>query len=153
MRTANTALDDAIAKAQYRAQNPLPSVAQVQHSLDDADRQLGVARGLISGHRGWIGADARTRFAEAERLRIDIPELIAPEETREQALAASRRVALLAAEALQLAQRDIDSARPQQQQGWGGDGWGGGRRGGGGDIMGGIMGGLVIGSILDGIFD
>ncbi|MGP6171480.1 hypothetical protein ACTU6U_04400 [Microbacterium sp. A196] len=155
LRNANTALDDAIAKAQYRAQNPLPSVAHVQHSLDDADRQLGVARGLISGHRGWIGADARTRFAEAERLRIDVPEMIQPEETREQALAASRRVAQLAAEALQLAQRDIDSARPQQQQqqGWGGDGWGGGRRGGGGDIMGGIMGGLVIGSILDGIFD
>ncbi|HCS62069.1 MAG TPA: hypothetical protein DIW46_11870, partial [Microbacterium sp.] len=62
--------------------------------------------------------------------------------------------AQLAAEALQLAQHDIDSARPQQQQGWGGDGWGGGgRRGGGGDLMGGIMGGLVIGSILDGIFD
>lgn len=152
LRTANTALDDAIAKAQYRAQNPLPSIPHVQHSLDDADRQLGVARGLISGHRGWIGADARTRFAEAERLRIDIPEMIRPEETREQALAASRRVAQLAAEALQLAQRDIDSARPQEQS-WGGDGWGGGRRGGGGDIMGGIMGGLVIGSILDGIFD
>lgn len=153
LRTANTALDDAIAKAQYRAQNPLPSIAHVQHSLDDADRQLGIARGLISGHRGWIGADARTRLAEAERLRIDISELIAAEDTREQALAASRRVAQLAAEALQLAQRDIDSARPQQQQGWGGDGWGGGRRGGGGDIASGLMGGLVIGSILDGIFD
>ncbi|MGO2685301.1 hypothetical protein [Microbacterium sp.] len=152
LRTANTALDDAIAKAEYRQQNPLPSIAQVQHSLDDADRQLGVARGLISGHRGWIGADARTRFAEAERLRIDIPELMAAEDTREQALAGARRVAQLAAEALQLAQRDIDSARPQQQQDWGGDGWGGGRRG-GGDVMGGIMGGLVIGSILDGIFD
>lgn len=152
LRTANTALDDAIAKAHYRMQHPLPTIAQVQHSLDDADRQLGVARGLISGHRGWIGADARTRFAEAERLRIDIPQLIEPEETREQALTASRRVAQLAAEALQFAQRDIDSARPQQQ-GWGGDGWGGGRRGSGGDIMGGIMGGLVIGSILDGIFD
>src|SRR5690606_2487347 len=152
LRTANTALDDAIAQAHYRIQNPLPSIAQVQHSLDDADRQLGVARGLISGHRGWIGADARTRLAEAERLRIDIPELMAAEDTREQALAGARRVAQLAAEALQLAQRDIDSARPQQQQDRGG-GWGGGRRGGGGDVMGGIMGGLVIGSILDGIFD
>lgn len=152
LRTANTALDDAIAKAEYRVQNPLPSIAQVQHTLDDADRQLGVARGLISGHRGWIGADARTRLAEAERLRIDIPELITAEETREQALTASRRVAQLASEALQLAQHDIDSARPQQQ-GWGDDGWGGGRRGGGGDIASGLLGGLVIGSILDGIFD
>ncbi|MGM1017720.1 MAG: hypothetical protein ACQEW8_09310 [Actinomycetota bacterium] len=157
LRTANAALDAAIATAQHRAENPLPSLAHVQHSLDDADRQLGVARGLIAGHRGWIGADARTRLAEAERLRVDLPSLLPAEETREQAAAGARRVAQLAAEALQLAQRDIDSARPQQQgwdDGWGGGGWGGGRRGGGGGgLASGIMGGLVIGSILDGIFD
>lgn len=151
LRAANTALDEAVALARHRAEHPLPTVQQVQHALDDADRQLGVARGLIAGHRGWIGADARTRLAEAERLRLDIPALIDPEETREQALIASRRVAQLASEALQLAQRDIDSARPPQDDGWGG-GWGGGRRG-GNDIASGLLGGLVIGSILDGIFD
>ena len=155
LREANAALDDAIATARHRAENPLPSVAQVQHAIDDADRQLGVARGLIAGHRGWIGADARTRLAEAERLRVDLPALLPAEETREAALTQARRVAYLAAEALQLAQRDIDSSRPQDQD-WGG-GWGGGpRRGGGmggGDIASGILGGLVIGSLLDGIFD
>ncbi|WP_449407942.1 hypothetical protein [Microbacterium maritypicum] len=158
LRAANTALDDAIATARHRAEHPLPSIAQVQHAIDDADRQLGVARGLISGHRGWIGADARTRLAEAERLRVDLADLLPAEETRDQALASARRVAHLAAEALQLAQRDIDSSRPQDQgwggDGWGGGGWGGGRRGGGGgDIASGILGGLVIGSLLDGIFD
>lgn len=153
LRTANSALDAAIDKAHYRAQHPLPSLEQVQHAVDDADRQLGVARGLIAGHRGWIGADARTRLAEAERLRVDLPTLLPAEDTREQALGAARRVAQLASEALQLAQRDIDSSRPQDQ-GWGGGGWGGGgRRGGGGDIVSGVLGGLVIGSILDGIFD
>ncbi|WP_341942511.1 hypothetical protein [Microbacterium sp. LWH10-1.2] len=156
LRAANTALDEAIAKARYRAENPLPSIQQVQHAIDDADRQLGVARGLISGHRGWIGADARTRLAEAERLRVDLSDLLPAEETREEALTGARRVAHLASEALQLAQRDIDSSRPQDQ-GWGGGGWGGGprggSRGGGGDIASGILGGLVIGSILDGIFD
>ncbi|MDQ0725891.1 hypothetical protein [Microbacterium sp. W4I20] len=156
LRTANSALDEAIAKAQHRAQNPLPSIAQVQHTIDDADRQLGVARGLIAGHRGWIGADARTRLAEAERLRVDLSDLLPAEDTREAALVAARRVAHLASEALQLAQRDIDSSRPQDQ-GWGGGGgggWGGGSRGGGGgDIASGILGGLVIGSLLDGIFD
>ncbi|QMU97757.1 hypothetical protein FVO59_11465 [Microbacterium esteraromaticum] len=155
LRGANTALDEAIAKAQYRAQNPLPSLEHVQHAVDDADRQLGVARGLIAGHRGWIGADARTRLAEAERLRVDLPAMLPAEDTREQALSSARRVAQLASEALQLAQRDIDSSRPQNQD-WGNDGWGGGgRRGGmgGGDVMGGVLGGLVIGSILDGIFD
>lgn len=154
LREANSALDEAIAKARHRAENPLPSIAQVQHAIDDADRQLGVARGLIAGHRGWIGADARTRLAEAERLRVDLSDLLPAEDTREAALLQARRVAHLAAEALQLAQRDIDSSRPQDQD-WGG-GWGGGpRRGGmgGGDLASGILGGLVIGSILDGIFD
>lgn len=156
LRTANTALDDAIAKARHRAENPLPSIQQVQHAIDDADRQLGVARGLIAGHRGWIGADARTRLAEAERLRVDLSDLLPAEDTREQALGSARRVAHLASEALQLAQRDIDSSRPQND-GWGGggNGWGGGGRrgGGGGDIASGILGGLVIGSLLDGMFD
>jgi hypothetical protein len=154
LREANTALDEAIATARYRAENPLPSIQQVQHAIDDADRQLGVARGLIAGHRGWIGADARTRLAEAERLRVDLADLLPAEETREEALAAARRVAHLASEALQLAQRDIDSSRPQDDGWGGGGGWGGGRRGGGGnDIASGILGGLVIGSLLDGMFD
>lgn len=156
LRTANTALDDAIAKARHREANPLPSIQQVQHAIDDADRQLGVARGLIAGHRGWIGADARTRLAEAERLRVDLSDLLPAEDTREQALGSARRVAHLASEALQLAQRDIDSSRPRDD-GWGGggNGWGGGGRrgGGGGDIASGILGGLVIGSLLDGMFD
>lgn len=155
LRAANTALDEAVATARHREQNPLPSLAQVQHATDDADRQLGVARGLIAGHRGWIGADARTRLAEAERLRVDLPTLLPAEETREQALSMARRVAQLASEALQLAQRDIDSSRPNQgPDNWGGGGWGGGRRGGGGgDIVSGVLGGLVIGSLLDGMFD
>ncbi|MFD8767580.1 coiled-coil domain-containing protein [Microbacterium oxydans] len=155
LRDANSALDEAIAKARHRAENPLPSLAQVQHAIDDADRQLGVARGLISGHRGWIGADARTRLAEAERLRVDLSDLLPAEDTREAALVQARRVAHLASEALQLAQRDIDSSRPQDQDWGGGGGWGGGGRrgGGGGDIASGILGGLVIGSLLDGIFD
>ena len=57
-------------------------------------------------------------------------------------------------EALQLAQRDIDSSRPDD---WGGNGWGGrgGGRGGmgGGNMVGGMLGGLVIGSLLGDIFD
>lgn len=159
LRDANSALDEAIAKARHRAENPLPSIAQVQHAIDDADRQLGVARGLIAGHRGWIGADARTRLAEAERLRVDVSDLLPAEDTREQALVQARRVAHLASEALQLAQRDIDSSRPNDQGwggggGYGGGGWGGRPRGGGGgDIASGILGGLVIGSLLDGMFD
>lgn len=165
LRTANAGLDDAIAAARERAARPIPPLEHVRHSIDDADRQLAVARDVIAGHRGWIGADARTRLAEAERIRIDLDRYLGTsaaatttidEDHREQAMAMSRRVAFLAGEALQLAQRDINSSRPQGgPDQWGGgpqQGWGGGRRG-GNDLMGGILGGLVIGSLLDGMFD
>ncbi|ANJ28111.1 hypothetical protein [Agromyces aureus] len=169
LRDANTALDAAIAAARERAARPIPPLEHVHHAIDDADRQLAVARDVIAGHRGWIGADARTRFAEAERVRIDLDRFLGTsaatasvigEDHREQAMAMARRTASLAGEALQLAGRDIDASRPQDQGQWGGQGYGGyggygggGRRGGGNDLMGGILGGLVIGSVLDGIFD
>jgi len=162
LREANSALDAAIAAARERAARPIPPLEHVRHAIDDADRQLAVARDVIAGHRGWIGADARTRLAEAERVRVDLDRYLGTsaaaataidEDHREQAMAMARRIAFLAGEALQLAQRDIDAARPQDTTPWGApqQGWGGRR--GGGDLMGGILGGLVIGSILDGIFD
>ena len=150
LREANSGLDAAIAVARERAARPIPPVAHVRHALDDADRQIAVARNVIAGHRGWIGADARTRLAEAERTRIDAEPLAVDEDTREQAMGLARRAGALASEALQLAQRDIDSSRPQDP-GWGGQG--GGRRGGMSDGMGGILGGLVIGSLLGDFFD
>ncbi|MFV0374939.1 hypothetical protein [Microbacterium sp.] len=149
LRAANAALDTAVQAARERASRPVIPEAHVRHAVDDADRQLGVARSVIAGHRGWIGADARTRLAEAERIRLDLPAGPVGEDDRERVLADARRCGQLAAEALQLAQRDIDSSRPDQ-------GWGGGRGGyggGGNGLAGGILGGLVIGSILDGIFD
>jgi len=151
LREANAALD----VARERAARPVIPESHVRHALDDADRQLGVARSVISGHRGWIGADARTRLAEAERVRLELAPFSGgpvPEDDREKSLADARRCGALAAEALQLAQRDIDASRPNDS-GWGGPMGGGRGRQGGGDLVGGILGGLVIGSILDGIFD
>ncbi|WP_243076942.1 hypothetical protein [Microbacterium sp. SS28] len=171
LREANAGLDAAIDAARERAARVIPDFAHVRHAIDDADRQLAVARDVIAGHRGWIGADARTRLAEAERIRVDLDRFLGtsaaaaisiPEDSREQAMAVARRAAFLASEALQLAQRDIDQYRPQGwgdpaggswgqgQSGWGGRG---GRGGGGGDIMTGVLGGLVIGGLLDGMFD
>ncbi|MFT4220492.1 MAG: hypothetical protein QM611_08255 [Microbacterium sp.] len=162
LREANAGLDAAIAAARERAARPIPSPEQVRHGIDDADRQLAVARDVIAGHRGWIGADARTRLAEAERIRADLERLVGvaaatgvravAEDQREEALGLARRVASLASEALSLAQRDIDQSRPSGGPGRWGDA-GRGDRDGAGDLMGGILGGFVIGSILDGIFD
>ncbi|WP_448006175.1 hypothetical protein [Agromyces bauzanensis] len=162
LREANAGLDAAIAAARERAARPIPPLEHVRHAIDDADRQFAVARDVIAGYRGWIGADARTRLAESERIRIDLDRYLGTsaaaatvidEDHREQAMAMARRVAYLAREALQLAQRDIDASRPQDPRQWGGQGWGGGRRGGGSDLMGGLLGGIIIGSIFDGMFD
>ncbi|KAJ1681537.1 hypothetical protein LUZ63_023240 [Rhynchospora breviuscula] len=151
LRQANADLD----LARERAARPVPSQDQVDHAIDDADRQLAVARGLITGHRGWIGADARTRFVEAERLRAGLPLGPIADDQRETALATARRAGALASESLQLAQRDIEQSRPDD---WGGDGYGRGGYGrgggmGGGNMVGGMLGGLVIGSLLGDIFD
>ncbi|WP_314456497.1 hypothetical protein [uncultured Microbacterium sp.] len=152
LRQTNADLDH----ARERAARPVLSQQQVDHAIDDADRQLAVARGLITGHRGWIGADARTRFVEAERLRAGLPLGPVAEDDRETVLATARRAGSLAAESLQIAQRDIEQSRPDD---WGGNGYGrggmGGRGGGmgGGNMVGGMLGGLVIGSLLGDIFD
>lgn len=58
LREANSGLDAAIAAARARAARPIPPLEHVHHAIDDADRQLAVARDVIAGHRGWIGADA-----------------------------------------------------------------------------------------------
>lgn len=155
LREANAALDAAVEKARERAARPLPSVEHARHSVDAADHAIAIAHSVISGHRGYIGADARTRLAEAQRLRAEVDPLIVPEDTREQGVALARRVQQLANEALQAAQRDIDSGRPDGDD-WGG-GWGGGRRGrgygGGGDILGPVVGGLLLGGLMGDLFD
>lgn len=155
LRAANSGLDAAVAAARQRAERPLPTPDQIRHAEDAADRQIAVARALIAGHRGWIGADARTRLAEAERVRAEGRTLSVGEESAEGRLAAARRSGELAADALQAAQADIDSSRPSDQE-WGG--WDTGRtarpgRGGMGGMMGPIIGGALLGGILGDIFD
>ncbi|HCX83577.1 MAG TPA: hypothetical protein DHV14_00225 [Micrococcales bacterium] len=167
LRAANSALDAAVARAAERAARPVPSAAQVRHAEDDAERQLAVARDVIAGHRGYIGADARTRLAEAERALTELRRSPSDEESREQDLALARRAADLAGQALALAQRDIDAGRDSLPGGAGR--WDSPRRGGGlggfggpmggrgsndmGGLIGGVLGGMVLGEVLEDFFD
>lgn len=121
LREANAALDAALAAARERETSPIPRVGHVRHAIEDADRLLDVARDAIAGHPGWIGAEALTRLAESERIRVDLGHALGgPTATitvtvdahREQVIAMARRVAHLASESLQLARRDIEATRP-----------------------------------------
>ncbi|WP_348525484.1 hypothetical protein [Litorihabitans aurantiacus] len=126
---------------------------------------------MIAGHRGYIGADARTRLAEAERALTDVHRHGTDDDAREQAFGLARRAAQLASQALDLARRDIDGEHGDEW-GWddgrgrrrGGDGGfgglgalgglGGGRRTNDlGGLAGGILGGMVLGGLMDDIFD
>lgn len=157
VRQANTALDDAVADQVQHDARQRRMKAQLAPALDDAERQVASARSIIDDYRAPAGPDARTRLAEAER------ELTAARaaDDPEQAVAAARRAAALAAEAATLAHRDI--ARGGHGQRWDG-GWNGprrggdgiphgGRRGAGSDVFGAVLGGMVLGGILDEIGD
>lgn len=151
-----SALNSELDQARERAQRNIPSIDHVRHDIDAADRAIYSARSLIEGHRELIGADARTRLAEAERLRVDAGTLVADEDTRERARDMSRRSVQLANEALQVAQRDIDQARRGGFGGYGGgQGWGGPQQGGmsGGNMLGGLIGGAILGGLIGDIFD
>jgi DNA repair exonuclease SbcCD ATPase subunit len=156
---ANAALDDAVAAAREKAARPVPDLAKVRHEVETADRGIEMARRIIEGHRGWIGADARTNLAEAQRAREELEPLVGPEDTRERAQQLARRSAALADDAVRAAQRDIDSQRPDGDN-WGDWGGFGGPRGGygaqqgrGGGMLGPVLGGVLLGGILDDIFD
>lgn len=152
LSAANAALDT----AREAASRPIPSIEHVRNNIATADRSLAVASSLINGHRGWIGADARTRFAEAQRIRSEIDTIPEAEETRDRRLELARRVHSLAEDSVKLAQRDIDSSKPDNDD-WGSWGnqrdRGGDRRNQGSNILGPVIGGVILGSILDGIFD
>jgi hypothetical protein len=154
LRNANSALDALVADVRGRQQQEEHARAAIGPALDDAERQIGVARDFLSGYRGPIGPDARTKLAEAERLLDTLDS--APDATT--ALGQVRRAASLAALAVTLGQRDIEAHQQQQmqqqyQQGYGGYGGYGRGRGGGGDILGGVVGGLVIGGLMSGFGD
>ena len=152
LRGANTALEELVQERQTRPERERQR-AQLTAALADAERQIALARAMVTDHPAQIGPDARTRLAQAERL-LDGVELTTDATA---ALQQARQAADLAADAAGLAQRDLQTAAQHDRWraenggrgGWGDD-WGGGPGGGGmGGVLGGVLGGMVLGGILD----
>ncbi|WP_256041509.1 YgcG family protein [Cryobacterium sp. SO1] len=135
-----------VRNAQVQAQRLQAALAQ---SLQAAQSQVSAAEDFITARRGAVGAEARTRLAEAGRLTAQADSLVASDPAA--ALAVSQRAGSLAAEATAMARRDVDSFSNNDDDF--GDFFGGGgasRRGGSNGSMGAVLGGILIGQVLGG---
>lgn len=124
---------DAQAKQQRAAQ-------QLAALMTQAQGQVSAAEDFITSRRGAIGAEARTRLAEAGASLVQARQLQQTDPV--QALGYAQRAIDLAAQAIQSAQNDVGA--------FSGGGMFGGGGGGGGNMMGAVLGGIVINSLLNG---
>ncbi|MEU8760419.1 TPM domain-containing protein [Streptomyces sp. NPDC048659] len=146
IEAADAALDEALEGARERESGTRRARALLDQALLTARSAVGAAGDYVTTHRGAVGAEARTRLAEAGR-RLDAAAGLAAGDPQA-ALAEARRADALARQAQELAERDVRAyGNP--------DGFGGGRGGPGGPpgAAGGGLGGAVLGGIiLGGLF-
>ncbi|GAA5204044.1 TPM domain-containing protein [Microbacterium jejuense] len=133
------ALMKGVRDAAAQAERARQMVGQV---MMQAQAQVSAAEDYITARRGAVGADARTRLAEAGASLARAQALQASDP--QQAMQQAQRADQLAAQAIQLAQNDVGSF-----DGMGGMG-GGGQSGGGNGMLGAVLGGIVINSLLSG---
>ncbi|MBD3943336.1 TPM domain-containing protein [Microbacterium sp. NEAU-LLC] len=132
------ALMKGVRDAAAQAERARQMVGQV---MMQAQAQVSAAEDYITARRGAVGADARTRLAEAGASLARAQALQASDP--QQAMQQAQRADQLAAQAIQLAQNDVGS--------FGGmGGMGGGQSGGGNGMLGAVLGGIVINSLLSG---
>lgn len=142
-------IDAAIQGARDAAEQEARARAQLDRSLAAARAQVHAAEDYLVTRRGAVGAEARTRLAEAGRLLVQA-ETTAPSDPAG-ALAIAQRADQLARSAMSLAQQDVGGFGGSMGGSMGG-GFGGGSGGGsgGGDIFGAVLGGILINSVLGG---
>ncbi|WP_455132426.1 TPM domain-containing protein [Microbacterium aurum] len=142
-------------KANQEIDAMLAGVRDAQERADRAQHQLGAlmtqaqaqvsaAEDFITSRRGAIGAEARTRLAEAGAALVQARQLQQADPA--QAVQYAQRANDLAAQAIQYAQNDVGAFG----SGAGGMFGGSGGSGSGGNVMGAILGGIVINSLLGG---
>lgn len=146
---AEAAIDEALAPMRQQAERTRRAQALLDDTLGRLESAVRATADYVSTRRGAVGPQARTRLAEADRLRLRA--LDQRTSDPEAALATAQQGEQLVAEAQRLAQVDVENA--EQMAGYGG-GYGpggyGGRgyaRRGAGDMVSGV-GGMVLGGIL-----
>ncbi|WP_104179116.1 TPM domain-containing protein [Arthrobacter sp. B0490] len=142
LEAAHTQLDAALGGVRDQAENTRRAQDSLQHAIIAAQSGISGTADYIRARRGGVGSEARTRLAEAERNLDYAVDLQRSDPVT--ALSHAQQASMLADQAAQLAEQDVD--------GFGRGGMGGGMYGGrGGDGMGGaLLGGILLGSILNG---
>ncbi len=145
LEAAHAQLDAALGGVRDQAENTRRAQDALQHALIAAQSSISGTADYIRARRGGVGSEARTRLAEAERNLDYAVDLQRSDPVT--ALSHAQQATMLAEQAAQLAEQDVD--------GFGGGGFGGGmggRYGGrGGDGMGGaLLGGILLGGLLNG---
>jgi len=147
LQAANQQIDNALHGVRDEQQKVQRARASLESTLLTAKSQVSAAEDFITARRGAVGADARTRLAEAGRLVVQAQSTADADPVT--ALGQAQRANQLAAESIRLAQSDVGGF---QAGGLGGGFSGGGLFGGGGNngSMGAVLGGILIGNILGG---
>lgn len=142
LEAANTQIDAVVEGVRDAAEKAQRAAQLLSQQLTQAQAQVSAAEDYITSRRGAIGAEARTRLAEAGASLVQARQLAASDPA--QALQYAQRANQLAAQAIQYAQQDVGGFQG------GGMFGGGGSSGGGGNVMGAVLGGIVINSLLGG---
>ncbi len=142
LEAAHAQLDAALGGVRDQAENTRRAQDALQHALITAQSSISGTADYIRARRGGVGSEARTRLAEAERNLDYAVDLQRSDPVT--ALSHAQQATMLAEQAAQLAEQDVD--------GFGGGMGMGGRYGGrGGDGMGGaLLGGILLGGLLNG---
>ena len=147
LEAANAQIDGVVAGVRDAAAKAQRAQQMIGQQIMQAQAQVSAAEDYIVARRGAIGAEARTRLAEAGAALVQAQQLQAA--NPEQALQYAQRANQLAGQAIQYAQNDVSGF---QGAGAGGMLGGGGSSGGGGGngMLGAVLGGIVINSLLGG---
>jgi hypothetical protein len=149
LEAANTSIDGILQRVRDAQAQFQRAQSQLGQALSSAGAQVSAAEDYITARRGAVGADARTRLAEAGRNLMQAQQLAASDPVS--ALTYAQTSSQLARAAIDSAQSDV-SGFGMQSGGFGGPM--GGMMGGGGQsgngMMGAILGGIIINSVLGG---
>jgi hypothetical protein len=147
LEAANAQIDGVVQGVRDAAAQAQRTQQLLGQTIMQAQAQVSAAENYITARRGAVGAEARTRLAEAGASLVQAQQLQASDPS--QALQQAQRANQLGGQAIQYAQTDVGGFQTPGSGGMLGSGNNSGGNSGGG-MLGAILGGIVINSMLGG---